>query len=239
MRGVGHGAGNREGAFGGRARGSDEARPKHKSLAGKQQRKFRVDNAFWKPRRTTTRTRHFPRWIFKWMRGIFTRPRRTTAAIVCRSSTQEAIPRLPDHLVVTHILRSENFDDPADLARLPAVSCAMRAAVAATGLQFEELDEHEAVDLGCLSALQRRQRGGRLSRQEYLCAAAARSGQLEKLKGFRENGCPWEERTCSRAAHGGHLELLSWHARTAARGTQPRACTRQRAGTSKCCSGRV
>ena len=76
------------------------------------------------------------------MRGIFTRPRRTTAAIVCRSSTQEAIPRLPDHLVVTHILRSENFDDPADLARLPAVSCAMRAAVAATGLQFEELDEH-------------------------------------------------------------------------------------------------
>jgi hypothetical protein len=133
MRGVGHGAGNREGAFGGRARGSDEARPKHKSLAGKQQRKFRVDNAFWKPRRTTTRTRHFPRWIFKWMRGIFTRPRRTTAAIVCRSSTQEAIPRLPDHLVVTHILRSENFDDPADLARLPAVSCAMRAAVAATG----------------------------------------------------------------------------------------------------------
>ena len=53
----------------------------------------------------------------------------------------EAIPRLPDHLVATHILRSEYFDDPADLARLPAVSRGMRDAVAATGLRFEELDE--------------------------------------------------------------------------------------------------
>ena len=53
----------------------------------------------------------------------------------------EAIPRLPDHLVATHVLRSEYFDDPADLARLPAVSRGMRDAVAATGLRFEELDE--------------------------------------------------------------------------------------------------
>jgi hypothetical protein len=32
------------------------------------------------------------------------------------AEAQEAIPRLPDHLVVAHILRSEYFDDPADLA---------------------------------------------------------------------------------------------------------------------------
>ena len=51
----------------------------------------------------------------------------------------EAIPGLPDHLVVTHVLRSEYFNDPADLARLPAVSRAMRDAVVATGLKFEEL----------------------------------------------------------------------------------------------------
>ena len=38
----------------------------------------------------------------------------------------EAFLRLPNHLVVTHILRSEHFDDDADLARLPAVSRAMR-----------------------------------------------------------------------------------------------------------------
>ena len=110
------------------------------------------------------------------------------------AGAQEAIPDLPDHLVVTHILRSEYFDDPADLARLPAVSRAMRDAVAGTGLRFEELSEHEAAtDLGCLSALQRRQRGGRLQYQERLCQAAARSGQLEKLKSLRADGCPWNE----------------------------------------------
>jgi hypothetical protein len=53
--------------------------------------------------------------------------------------TQEAILGLPDDIVVTHILRSDHFDDPAELARLPAVSRAMRDAVVATGLKFEEL----------------------------------------------------------------------------------------------------
>ena len=51
----------------------------------------------------------------------------------------EAIPRLLDDIVIEHVLRTEYFDDPADLARLPAVSCAMRDAVAATGLRFGEL----------------------------------------------------------------------------------------------------
>jgi len=74
------------------------------------------------------------------------------------------------------------------------VSRAMRDAVAGTGLRFEELSEHEAAtDLGCLSALQRRQRGGRLQYQERLCQAAARSGQLEELKALRADGCPWNE----------------------------------------------
>ena len=122
----------------------------------------------------------------------------------------EAIPRLPNHLVVEHILRTEHFDDPADLARLPAVSRAMRDAVAATGLRFEELDEKEAVYLGCLSAVQRRQRQGRLSRQEYLCQAAARSGQLEELQVLRADGWPWDSNTCAAAAYGGNLEVLQW-----------------------------
>jgi hypothetical protein len=87
----------------------------------------------------------------------------------------------------------------------------MRDAVAATGLAFEELGEEEAANLGCLSAVQRRQRGGRLSRQEYLCAAAARSGQLEELKVLRENDTPWDVVTCVAAAHGGHLSgLREW-----------------------------
>ena len=100
----------------------------------------------------------------------------------------EAFPRLPNHLVATHILRSEYFDDDADLARLPAVSRAMRDLVAETGLWFKELDEKRAVELGCVSAVQRMQRQGRLSRQELLCQAAARSGQLEELKVLRARG---------------------------------------------------
>ena len=48
----------------------------------------------------------------------------------------QAFPAPPNHLVVAHILRSEYFDDPADLARLPAVSSEMWDAVAATGLEF-------------------------------------------------------------------------------------------------------
>jgi hypothetical protein len=97
----------------------------------------------------------------------------------------DAIPGLLNDIVVTHVLRSELFDDPADLARLPAVSRAMRDAVAATGLRFKELGEEEAANLGCLSALQRLQRGGRLSCRERLCEAAASVGHLEELTALR------------------------------------------------------
>ena len=117
----------------------------------------------------------------------------------------EAIPRLPNHLVVAHILRSEYFDDPADLARLPAVSRAMRDVMAGTGLRFEELDEKRALELGCVSALKRLQRGGRLSDQEYLCYAAARSGQLEELQVLRADNTPWGRSTSYAAAKSGHL----------------------------------
>jgi hypothetical protein len=86
----------------------------------------------------------------------------------------------------------------------------MRDVVAETGLLFEELGEVEALELGCLTALQRRQRRGYLSRQEYLCQAAARGGHLEELKLLRENGGPWDERTCQYAAKGGYLDLLQW-----------------------------
>ena len=127
-----------------------------------------------------------------------------------QADAQEALPGLPNHLVVTHILRPEYFDDPADLARLPAVSRAMRDAVAGTGLRFEERDEDSAADVGCLSAVQRLQRGGRLSRQEYLCEAAARGGHLEELQGLRADGCPWDANACWTAALGGHLEVLQW-----------------------------
>ena len=134
----------------------------------------------------------------------------TVATPASLADAQEAIPDLPDHLVVTHVLRSEYFDDPVDLARLRRVSRAMRDAVTPTVLRFKKLNDNEAVKLGCLSVLQRMHRQGRLSRQERLCAAAARSGQLEELKLLRANGCPWDWETCRMAAMGGHLEVLQW-----------------------------
>ena len=131
-------------------------------------------------------------------------------ALKCDANAGEAIPGLLNDIVVTHVLRSEYFDDPGDLARLPAVSRAMRDAVAATGLVFHELDAYRALRLGCLSALQRLQRQGRLSRREFLCQAAARSGQLEELKLLHQNCCPWNKKTCQGAVGSGHLDVLQW-----------------------------
>ena len=125
----------------------------------------------------------------------------------------EAIPGLLNDIVVTHVLRSEYFDDPADLARLRVVSQSMRDAVTATGLKVEEVvNGSTAVELGCLSALRRLQRRGRLSTEErkYFCEAAARGGHLEELKVLRANGCTWDEQTCSHAAAGGNLVVLQW-----------------------------
>ena len=142
--------------------------------------------------------------------GMETRARKRKREIpdATAANSGKACRGLPNHLVVAHILRSEYFDDDADLARLPAVSRAMRDAVADTGLRFKELDEDHAVELGCLSEVQRLQRGGRLSRRELLCQAAATGGLLEELMELRENDTPWDRDMCYGAALGGHLEVL-------------------------------
>ena len=122
----------------------------------------------------------------------------------------EAIPGLPLDVVVSHVLREENLPDPADLAHLRGVSRGMRDAVDATGRRIKELDEYTALDLGYVTTLRCLQRRGRLSRKEFLCHAAARSGQLEELKALRAESCPWTVYTCQAAATGGHLEVLQW-----------------------------
>ena len=86
----------------------------------------------------------------------------------------------------------------------------MRGAVTATGRQVKELDAYDAVELGCVSAVERLQRGGRLLKKQHLCQAAARSGNLEKLKQFRRDRFPWDARTCLCATMGGHFEVLRW-----------------------------
>ena len=128
-----------------------------------------------------------------------------------------AIPGLPNHLVVSHILGSDKLNDPADLVRLTAVSRGMRAAVAATKravaatkLTVKEPTELEAVHKGYLTTLKHMHSRGRLSHKENLCVAAASSGRLEELKSLRAEKWPWDEETCAYAAGGGHLEVLKW-----------------------------
>jgi hypothetical protein len=55
------------------------------------------------------------------------------------SAVTQAIPGLPDDIVVTLVLRSTWLVDPADLARLSVVSRGMRHAVAATGRTIQEM----------------------------------------------------------------------------------------------------
>ena len=86
----------------------------------------------------------------------------------------------------------------------------MRDAVGATGRKLEPMYEMDAAKLGCLSTLRQLERRGFLSRQEVLCEAAAKTGQLEELKRLRADGTPWDKATCIAASGGGHLGVLKW-----------------------------
>ena len=46
--------------------------------------------------------------------------------------------------------------------------------------------------------------------KDNFCADAAAEGHLNVLRWARENGCPWDERTCKLAAEEGHLEVFNW-----------------------------
>ena len=126
-----------------------------------------------------------------------------------------AMPRgdfssLPPHVISTHILRSDFLPEPGDLGRLRAVSHWMRNAVDATGRAIKKLSDVEAMQLGNVSLLKDRHSRGVLRNKSLLCAAAARSGQLEELKALRAKNFPWGKRACAYAAWGGYLEVLKW-----------------------------
>jgi hypothetical protein len=121
-----------------------------------------------------------------------------------------AMPGLPNHLVVAHILRSDFLPEPGNLAVLRAVSKGMRAAVDATGREIKKLSNLEAAELGDVSLLKDRHSRGLLGDEYLLCAAAARNGDLEALKALRADKWPWDKKTCAHAARGGHLKVLKW-----------------------------
>jgi hypothetical protein len=57
-----------------------------------------------------------------------------------------AIPGLPNHLVVAHILGSDKLNDPTDLVRPHAVSRGMAPLGARRTSEDQEPDEDEAVE---------------------------------------------------------------------------------------------
>ena len=124
---------------------------------------------------------------------------------------------LPLEVIATHILKSDILPEPGDLGRLRAVSRRMRDAVDATGRTIKKLSDRDAVELGNVSLLKDRHSRGLLSsdffgcqEDAYLCAAAARKGDLEELKALRADKWPWDSWTCAYAAKSGHLEVLKW-----------------------------
>ena len=119
----------------------------------------------------------------------------------------DVFPGLPTHVVATHVLKF--LDDPADLARLAAVSRDARDAVATSGRIVEELEEEEAARLGCVSALTRLLRRGLLDKKHF-CTVAAGFGNVHVLRWARSVGCSWDEYTCHAAAKGGQLEAMQW-----------------------------
>ena len=42
------------------------------------------------------------------------------------------------------------------------------------------------------------------------CSRAAMGGHLDVLKWARSNGCEWDSTACAFAANGGHLDVLRW-----------------------------
>ena len=98
------------------------------------------------------------------------------------ADAQDAIPGLLDHVVVTHILRSDT--DPIVIARLRAVSRLMRDVVDETGLRVEEMTTERAAHFGCLDTLQHKLQKGRLDKSK-VCKLAALFGQLEVLQRAR------------------------------------------------------
>jgi len=144
-------------------------------------------------------------------RGIFTRTRkrmRDTLERVLAPETREAttFADLP-HDIKNEILGRDDLLESADHARLRAVSRSMRDAVDA---YIENLrDSILAAKLGCLTALRNLLQRGHLDKT-YICRCAAWGGHLETLKWARENGCPWNEDTCTGAAYSGQLEALQW-----------------------------
>ena len=130
------------------------------------------------------------------------------ASVDAANDAADALPGLLNDILITHVF--PHLPDPADLAILRGVSRGMRDAVDATGREIDEFSEEDAAERGYVRTLECLRRRGVLDDERLLCAAAAKSGDLGKLKALRAEELPWDELTCAYAAAGGHLETLKW-----------------------------
>jgi hypothetical protein len=97
--------------------------------------------------------------------------------IALQHDAGDAFAALPAHVLITHVLSSGNLPAPSDLARLRAVSHAMRDAVDVTGRQVYELGAKKAIEFGDFIALQLIvQRGDLDDDSDSLCMWAAEKG---------------------------------------------------------------
>src|SRR5579883_1003840 len=78
-----------------------------------------------------------------------------------------------------------------------------------TGKHFRNIVCNELAKAGLLRYLQIARQNG-YPWDERTCAYAAGNGHFEVLKWAREDGCPWVEQTCAFAAENGHFEILKW-----------------------------
>jgi hypothetical protein len=74
--------------------------------------------------------------------------------------TQSAIPGIPDDVVIRHVFG--RIKDPTDMARLRAVSQAMRAGVKETGRKIREITGEAVVRRGYVTTLAHLHATGRL-----------------------------------------------------------------------------
>ena len=101
----------------------------------------------------------------------------------------EAIPCLPNHLVLAHILSGDaGLIGPADYARLRAVSSTMCDTVDAMGYHLEEPEMHLAAKVGCWLTLKRLHQQGHPKDDNEVCLAAAEGGRLDVLRCTRAEG---------------------------------------------------
>jgi hypothetical protein len=103
--------------------------------------------------------------------------------------------------------------DPTDLAMLARAGKGWRATVVSSNLPCAGKTAGSRLKLDAFCRSFQRLAWAKANGcpwNEKVCSNAARGGHVDVLRWARENECPWDEWTCAYAARGGHLNVLEW-----------------------------